>query len=91
MPTRCTPGVRGICARYIEPNLPAPIRPMRIGLPSACALLELCVQAHREPPCFALRHSPGSGLAAHAAIFSSSIEVSSALAGMPFFHGSSTG
>ncbi len=35
MPTSCTPGVRGICARYIEPNLPAPIRPMRIGRFSA--------------------------------------------------------
>ena len=33
--TRCTPGVRGICARYIEPNFPAPIKPMRIGRPSA--------------------------------------------------------
>ena len=30
-----TPGVRGTCARYIEPNLPAPMRPMRTGLPSA--------------------------------------------------------
>ena len=35
MPTRCTPGVRGTCARYIAPNLPAPIRPTRSGLPSA--------------------------------------------------------
>jgi hypothetical protein len=33
----------------------------------------------------------GSGPAAHAAIFSSSLDVSSALAGMPFFHGRSTG
>ena len=28
-------GVRGTWARYIEPNLPAPIRPMRTGRPSA--------------------------------------------------------
>src|SRR3954465_2276930 len=31
MPTRCTPGVRGTCAMYIAPNLPAPITPMRRG------------------------------------------------------------
>src|SRR3954470_18670763 len=35
MAARCTPGVRGTCARYMEPNLPAPIRPTRTGLPSA--------------------------------------------------------
>ena len=33
--TRWTPGVRGTCDRYIEPNLPAPIRPTRIGWFSA--------------------------------------------------------
>src|SRR4051812_23004625 len=35
MAARCTPGVRGTCARYMEPNLPAPIRPTRIGRPCA--------------------------------------------------------
>src|SRR5712671_1704479 len=33
MPRRWMPGVVGICDRYMEPNLPAPIRPMRSGLP----------------------------------------------------------
>src|SRR2546428_8938355 len=31
MPARWTPGVFGTCARYMVPNLPAPIRPMRSG------------------------------------------------------------
>ena len=30
-----TPGVCRACDRYIEPNFPAPIRPMRSGLPRA--------------------------------------------------------
>ena len=34
-PTRAMPGVRSACDRYIEPNLPAPIRPTRRGLPAA--------------------------------------------------------
>src|SRR5579859_5677424 len=35
MPTRCSPGVFGTWAKYIAPNLPAPTRPTRSGLPSA--------------------------------------------------------
>src|SRR2546422_9345781 len=35
MPARWTPGVFGTCARYMVPNLPAPIRPTRSGLPCA--------------------------------------------------------
>src|SRR6266496_437396 len=31
IPTTCTPGVFGTCARYIAPNLPAPIKPTRTG------------------------------------------------------------
>src|ERR1700680_2924443 len=31
----CTPGVRGACDRYIDPNFPAPIRPTLIGRPCA--------------------------------------------------------
>src|SRR5690606_26473950 len=35
IPTTWTPGMRGAWARYMEPNLPAPTRAMRIGRPSA--------------------------------------------------------
>ena len=35
MPNTCNPGVRRACARNIEPNLPAPIRPTRTGLPAS--------------------------------------------------------
>ena len=35
-PTTCSPGVRCACDRNIVPNLPAPIKPTRIGF-SACA------------------------------------------------------
>ena len=35
MPSKWMPGVFGICDRYIEPNLPAPIKPTRTGLPEA--------------------------------------------------------
>ena len=34
MPSRCRPGVRGTCDRNIEPNLPAPMRPTRMGVPA---------------------------------------------------------
>ena len=58
MPTRWTPGVRGICAKYIEPNLPAPMRPMRIGLPSAWRRCSCACRLMAKPPRFALRYSP---------------------------------
>ena len=76
MPARCTPGVRGTWARYIEPNLPAPMRPTRMGLPCGGALLELGVKAH---VCRLLISSNGT------------LDVCSALAGRPSFQGSSTG
>ena len=42
---RWMPGVRGACDRYIEPNLPAPIRPTRTGRPS---LARRCSLANRD-------------------------------------------
>ena len=35
MPSRWMPGVVGIWLRYMAPNLPAPIRPMRSGFAEA--------------------------------------------------------
>src|SRR5262249_2786322 len=35
MPRMWSPGVRCACARNIEPNLPAPMRPTRTGLPAS--------------------------------------------------------
>ena len=32
MPRTWIPGVRCACERYMEPNLPQPMRPMKIGL-----------------------------------------------------------
>ena len=77
MPTRCTPGVRGICARYIEPNLPAPIRPTRIGLPVGLRV----AGAWCRDSCHAALRGLSIG----------SEDVTSALAGMPSCQGSSTG
>ncbi len=37
MATTFSPGAVGTCARNMEPNLPAPIRPTRTGLPPAAA------------------------------------------------------
>ena len=41
MPTICTPGVRTTWARYIAPNLPAPINPTRTGWLSAARCCSL--------------------------------------------------
>ena len=49
MPTKCTPGVLGICARYMEPNLPAPIRPIRTGRLSAWRCKSLACKFMRQP------------------------------------------
>src|SRR5471032_421851 len=41
IPRRWMPGVVGIWLRYIEPNLPAPITPMRSGLASAARAMSM--------------------------------------------------
>ena len=45
-----TPGVCRAWDRYIEPNLPAPIRPTRSGLSARFALLQQAMQVHRRSP-----------------------------------------
>ena len=46
MPTTWMPGVCFACARYIEPNLPAPIRPTRERAALGGALLQHAMEIH---------------------------------------------
>src|SRR5690606_33136213 len=47
--TRCTPGVRGTCARYMEPNLPAPINTTRTGLSAAARAVSFAYRLMSVP------------------------------------------
>src|SRR6185437_7485365 len=49
MPATLRPGVRRACARNIEPNLPAPIRPTRTGFPASARALSLVARFITAP------------------------------------------
>src|SRR5690606_1565039 len=52
MAAKCTPGVRGIWARYMEPNFPAPISATRTGRPAAARARSFaCKLMMRLSPC----------------------------------------